>query len=430
MNKTSLIVILLCFLYAPMDAQQAVTPQEIVSNITAIDSFRVVHADDFFEESYELWFQQLIDHAHPEKGTFPQRVIYSHKGFDRPMVVELEGYGLWSMSANEITQLLSANQLTIEHRFFERSRPADSIPWSSLTVRNAAADQHRIIQAFKAFYNKKWLTTGISKGGQTTIFHRSLYPTDVDVSVPYVAPVNYSATDERVQLFLDTVGTEACRAKIHQFQKELLKRKERLLPMLEKLADKKEWEFKMGIDKAYDLSVFEFSFALWQWVHADCETIPPLDASDEDVFNYWNTFTGFTFFEERATEPHRPFFFQGLTEIGMYGYNADEFKGLTDFTGMVGFEWTLPDGYENVEFNPETMVYVDKWVKEQGNFMLYLYGGQDAWSATAAAPGDETNAVRLFNPGKNHSTRIKNYPEHLKDSIYNVLENWMEVSIK
>ncbi|MFO7863212.1 MAG: hypothetical protein R6U85_04365, partial [Salinivirgaceae bacterium] len=72
----------------------------------------------------------------------------------------------------------------------------------------------------------------------------------------------------------------------------------------------------------------------------------------------------------------------------------------------------------------------DKWVKEQGNFMLYLYGGQDAWSATAAALGDVTNAVRLFNPGKNHSTRIKNYPEHFKDSIYSVLENWMEVSIK
>ena len=32
------------------------------------------------------------------------------------------------------------------------------------------------------------LATGISKGGQATMFYRSYFPDDVDISVPYVAP--------------------------------------------------------------------------------------------------------------------------------------------------------------------------------------------------------------------------------------------------
>ncbi|ALO14516.1 Prolyl tri/tetrapeptidyl aminopeptidase precursor [Salinivirga cyanobacteriivorans] len=409
--------------------QEPATPLQIVEELNAVDSFKTINGDTAFQVTYELWFQQPVDHNNPDLGTFPQKVIYSHKGFDKPVVVVLEGYALYGTGQSELCRLLDANQITIEHRFFDKSRPKDSIPWSNLTVANAAADQHNVIQAFKPWYSKKWISTGISKGGQTTIFHRSLYPKDVDVSVPYVAPLNFSATDERVQLFLDTVGTAPCRQKIHDFQVELLERKDALMPFFEEEAKKNDWEFKMGLDSAYDLAVFEFSFALWQWVPNDCESIPPLDANNKEIFHYWKTYTGFSFFEQNSIAPTLPFFFQGMTEIGMYGYDADEFKGYTDMEGMVDFSWTLPKGYENAEFNPKVMRKVDRWVKNEGDNMLYLYGGQDAWSATAAEPGAETNAVRLFNPEKNHSTRIRNYPEHLKDSIYSILEKWTGVEV-
>ncbi len=429
MGKLSMTIVFIFFIAFSACQNEPSTPQQIVKHLPAVDSMKIIKGDTAFNITYKLWFQQPLDHDNPEIGTFPQKVIYSHRGFDRPVVVVLEGYSLHSTGPSELCKLLDANQITIEHRFFDQSRPKDSIPWSYLTVKNAAADQHKIIQAFKPWYEQKWLTTGISKGGQTTIFHRSLYPNDVDVSVPYVAPLNYSATDERVQLFLDTVGTAECREKIHQFQIELFKRKKELMPMLKKETEKRNWEFKMGLDSAYDLAVFEFSFALWQWVWNDCESIPELNAGNKKIFDYWKTYTGFSFFEQNGINPTLPFFYQGMTEIGMYGYNADKFAGYTNMKGMVDFAWTLPEGYENASFNPETMQQVDKWVKNEGNYMMYLYGGQDAWSATAAAPGEETNAVRLFNPGKNHGTRIRNYPKNMRDSIYNVLEKWMEVKV-
>ncbi len=430
MGKISMSFVFVFFIAFSACQNEPATPKHIVENIPAIDSMKTIKGDSIFDVTYKIWFKQPIDHENPELGTFPQKVIYSHRGFDRPVVVVLEGYSLHSTSPSEICKLLDANQITIEHRFFDNSRPKDSIPWSYLTVKNAATDQHKIIQAFKPWYNKKWLSTGISKGGQTTIFHRSFFPDDVDVGVPYVAPLNYSATDGRVQLFLDTVGTEQCRQKIHDFQVELFKRKKELMPLLKKESKRRNWEFKMGLDSAYDLAVFEFSFALWQWVANDCESIPELNSPNEKIFNYWKTYTGFSFFEQNSISSTLPFFYQGMTEIGMYGYDANECSEYTDMEGIVDFAWTLPAGYENAKFNPKTMQNVDEWVHNEGNYMLYLYGGQDAWSATAAAPGENTNAVRLFNPGKNHSTRIRNYPENLRDSIYNVLENWMGVEVK
>ena len=144
--------------------QEPATPLQIVEELNAVDSFKTINGDTAFQVTYELWFQQPVDHSNPDLGTFPQKVIYSHKGFDKPVVVVMEGYALYGTGQSELCRLLDANQITIEHRFFDESRPKDSIPWSNLTVANAAADQHNVIQAFKPWYNEKWISTGIKRG--------------------------------------------------------------------------------------------------------------------------------------------------------------------------------------------------------------------------------------------------------------------------
>lgn len=161
-----------------------------------------------FEEYYQFWFEQPVDHNDPSKGTFKQKVLLGHKKQDAPVVAELEGYNIWTEQAGELTTLFNANQLTIEHRFFDKSVPAGEIPWEYLTIRQAAADHHEIIQAIRAnlYPDSKWISTGISKGGQTTIFHRYFYPEDVDVSVPYVAPLNLEYIDPRLESFLEKLG--------------------------------------------------------------------------------------------------------------------------------------------------------------------------------------------------------------------------------
>ena len=41
---------------------------------------------------YRLTIRQPLDHQHPEKGYFYQSAVLTHKGFNRPTVMETEGY--------------------------------------------------------------------------------------------------------------------------------------------------------------------------------------------------------------------------------------------------------------------------------------------------------------------------------------------------
>jgi hypothetical protein len=422
---------LLASVFGTSGFTKGLTPPDIAffSKLGGIDSVKLIRDTEYGSKIYELWFRQQIDHNNLELGTFPQRVLFEHRDYVLPVVVVIEGYSIHSLRPSEPAKLLNANQLTIEHRFFAKSRPTDSIPWGKLNIFNAANDHHAIIQTFKPFYKNKWVSTGISKGGQAAIFHRFFFPEDVDVSIPYVAPVNYSDIDDRVFLFLDTVSTPECRQRIFNFQVELFKRKQQLMSNFRQEIAAKNWSFPMSVDSAYDLSVFEFSFAWWQWGNGRCNEIPETTAHDTILYNYFSKSGAADFFTIKGIETNLPFFYQALTEIGMYGYETRPFQNYTSLKGIVGFEFTLPEGYRSTKFNPNPMRKVDEWVKTKGNTMLYIYGGFDAWSSTAAQPGTDTNSFRFFNPAGNHATRIASFPNQMQDSIVRILGNWLEMEI-
>lgn len=180
--------------------------------------------------TYDIFVRQPIDHQHPEKGNFYQYVQLRHRGFDRPTVIETHGYQLYK-NKNEVEQILDANDIGVEYRFFGKSVP-DSMQWQYLTIEQEAADLHAINQLFRQIYNRKWISTGISKGGQTTLFYKYFYPEDVDAAIPYVAPIDNALEDTRIYTFLDTIGTPECRKNILDFQKFLLKHEDQAVEKL------------------------------------------------------------------------------------------------------------------------------------------------------------------------------------------------------
>ena len=160
--------------------------------------------------------------------------------------------------------MLSANQIAVEHRFFGESLP-DSMDYKYLNLKQATADLHHINQLFKKIYAGKWVSSGISKGGVTTIFYRYFYPDDVDVSVPYVAPLNKAREDKRIYTFLDTVGTDECREKIKSFQTRLLENRDEVLSFLKFYSMGADLEFNyLTFEQAFEYAVMEYSFSFWQ----------------------------------------------------------------------------------------------------------------------------------------------------------------------
>lgn len=185
-----------------------------------------------FAEKYELVFEQSVDPSRPELGKFRQTVYLGHVHPDSVTVVVTEGYNANYASKaayrDEISDILNANNVVIEHRYFNKSVP-EGCDWTYLTTANAAADHHAVVSALKQLYGGKWISTGISKGGQTCAMYRYYYPDDIDVTVPYVAPFCRALEDGRHEPFIaEYCGTPEDREKIVAFQKECLTRRDAL----------------------------------------------------------------------------------------------------------------------------------------------------------------------------------------------------------
>ncbi|MEI6123951.1 MAG: S28 family serine protease [Bacteroidota bacterium] len=160
-----------------------------------------------FKEKYQINLKQWLDASDTAAGWFLQRVFVSHLGFDAPTVLLTEGYtgdyATYENYTEELASLFHTNQIFVEHRYFGKSVP-NNRNWNYLTSKNAAADHHHVTQLFKTIYTHKWIATGISKGGQTALIYRTLYPNDVDITVCYVAPLCFGVEDGRHEPFILT----------------------------------------------------------------------------------------------------------------------------------------------------------------------------------------------------------------------------------
>lgn len=411
-----------------INAQQS----ELLRNLRSIPQIEKVTAmepDAHFSEKYEIYFRQPLDHSNPGKGSFLQQMVLSHVAENRPMVIETDGYKLHSHKCNELSGLLQANQLVVEYRYFGKSLP-DTMDYQYLTLKQSVDDYHAIVTALKTIYQGKWASTGISKGGQTTLYYRYFYPEDVDVSVPYVAPLNFAREDPRIYTFLDTVGTEACRAKILAFQRSVLERREEMLPRFKWFSIGRNYKFNwLTEEEAFEYLVLEYPFSFWQWGSTSCEEIPAPDATADKLFDHLRKNVSPYYYADLGIQTSAPFMYQAQTELGYYGYETHELEGLLKAATKPDNRVFSPKG-SNPEYQPELNLKVDKFLRTRGNNILYIYGGQDTWSATAVQSTGKTNSVKMMLPGGAHGTRIRHFKHEMKQKIYDTLESWMEVEIQ
>ena len=406
---------------------QTVLEQKI-NAISAIKEIRPLETSEF-SEKYVTYFTQPLDHRHPEKGSFRQRVIVSHVGFDRPTVIVTEGYGaayaLRSQYREELSKLLNANMIFVEYRYFleSTSEPKD---WQYLTAENSADDLHAITTAFKNIYPGKWIATGISKGGQTTLLYRTFYPDDVDISVPYVAPLCYGVEDGRHEPFLHKVSTPENRKIIEDFQLEALKRKATLLPRFEKYCTEKNYSFRAPIEEIYDYSVLEYSFALWQW-GTPISSIPATTASDDEVFSHLLAISEPGYFT--ADSPNASFFVQAARELGYYGYDVQPFKQYLSIQSSEGYlhRLMLPEELKDMPFDKTLSKKITKFLKKQDPKMIFIYGQNDPWTAAGVTWLKNKKNIHVFiQPNGSHLARISTLPEAEKAEVMELINEWLK----
>lgn len=396
-----------------------------IPNVVKIEKRDLV---SHFDENYELWFEQPIDHNNPDKGTFRQRVFLGFENTDKPVIVELRGYGIGSEKSGELANHYEANQLIIEHRYFNDSRPTE-IDWNTLTVENAAKDQAIIINALREaiFPKSKFISTGISKGCQTTMAHRRYFPNNVDGSVCYVGPLNYQREDPRVYEFLRNVGSKENRKRIKTFQDLCFQNRDALLKILKSTAQEKNYSWEFGIENALDYSILEYSFAFWQWGNS-INSIPNKKATVKQIYDHLFEVSGYSFFEESEVDKLQPYFWAALTEQGIYGYETKPFKKYLKSDDVLKFEWAFPEGVSK-NYNLKPMQEIKSFLDISATSMLFIYGEYDAWSSTAVELTDDAQKRELYKfvkPKGDHKTRIKSFDPKVQEQIYSIIDRWID----
>lgn len=386
-----------------------------------------------FPEKYVFFIRQQLDAKDASKGYFEQRVVLCHRGFDRPTVLVTEGYNArYAMRENymdELSKLFETNVITVEYRYFDQSMPKPC-NWDYMTVENSLYDLHNVNQTLHAMYKGKWISTGISKGGQTTMFYRVYFPNDVDISVPYVAPLNKSVEDGRHEKFLQyEVSTKENRQKVLDLQLLLFKRKAALLPMLEQYCKDQKFTFNVPIAEIFDFIVMEYSFAFWQWGD-DLAKIPTSKASDKELFDYLMRISEPGYF---SNQNHNfPFNYQAARELGYYGYYTEPFKKYLSIKSAKGYlkRLMVPKGQENVQFSPVLYNNTVDFLTKNDPKMVYIYGDIDPWSASGVYglpfTKNKKNLHVYMCKGGSHRTRINSFPEPTRQEIIQLISNWLK----
>ncbi len=420
--KNVIVILLICF-------SGIVAAQESIQiELQNLNELQVEKISTFpgYKESFLIMITQPLDHERPELGSFTQRIWLNHLDEKAPMVMVTEGYSAPSNYQTEIAKELNANQMIVEHRYFQESTPEQK-DWKYLTVKNAAADHHDIIKTFKKIYKGTWLTTGISKGGQTTLFHRAFYPKDVDVSVPYVAPINYAKEDKRLLEFFKYVGSPEDREKVHQFQQLVLKKKKQLLPLFSDYSRKNGLSFSMGIEKAYELAVLEYPFAFWQWGNPVSE-IPNETDSDEAIMAHFIKGASPDYFADEVMKQYESFFYQAYKELGYYNYVPGDLKSLMNCVKQdTVSNCIFAPGGDTLSYHKNTMLEVKKRLHKKNPRMVLLCGEYDPWGATSFDVTGMSRSLKVVKPAGSHKTRINNLPENKKEEVWAVLRKWMKV---
>ncbi len=425
--KLFLILILLVFISCNKKSTQpeAVDNRDILQKLQSLAGLQVTEITplNVCERQFEILITQPLDHNNPDGIQFSQRIFLSHVDETAPVVFMPSGYSNNATTYAELSALLKANQIYVAHRFMTGARP-DVMQWDYLTVEQAATDFHKIVELLKTVYVGKWVSFGASKNGDTALFHKRFYPNDVDATVSKVAPISFAVEDPRYETFLENVGDQVIRDKIKRFQIDLLENRSEILPLIRNYMDNSNLTFTIPEGVVLEFETLEYAFSFWQFATNDISLVPDTGQTAQDMFNIFSAWI--SIYSDEYIDYIAPFYYQMYTELGYYRLVDDYLANLLVDLSDPSYSYFAPSGVA-LNFNPNTMQDINTWLQSEGNNIIFLYGETDPWTAGAVELTGQTNAVKIIQPGANHSIILSNLDQ--KELVYSTLEEWLGIEV-
>lgn len=370
-----------------------------------------------FKEYYEITIQQVANHTNPNK-IFNQRIYLGFQDFNAPTVIVTDGYAIDYAAkpgySNEVAKELKANLIVVEHRFFGKSIP-DSIDWNLLTVKQAADDYHFIKSILDKLLTGKWLSTGISKGGQAALAYKLFYPNDITATLVYGTAIK---TKQAVYTdnVLSTISQTNCGKKINELQRYLFEHKSVLLPYFNNFVSEKKFDFKpLDNETVLDYMLLELPFSFWQNGH-ECEYLVDTAFAPSDLMNYLTKVVPPRFFSSTNKIQLEPAFYMFYHELGYYEYNTKPF-----------IKYLKHKDYSNKYFAPQNVAIqfdntfqklVNAFMKSKDSKnVFFIYGENDPWALQTSS-----NKNTFIIPGGSHKSRIADFTLEEQADIYNKIK--------
>ena len=385
-----------------------------------------------YSKKFLITLTQTLDHFGQQSDFFDQRIFVFHKSVTKPVVFVTEGYDVAyaeSPSYNhELCDMLDANLIVVEHRFFGQSKP-ENYDWKYLTIKQAAADHHVVAKSLKTIYKQKWISTGTSKGGTTALYHKALYPSDVDVVVPYVAPMTIAQEDPRpIDWILNQAADAKVRKQISDYQEFILKNKNAAINFLKTHQEKSNCVFKMDLEAVVEYTVFEYAFSFWQWGISPSR-IPTKKQGVEGAVNHLFMLVSPSTFYVDSNTSSAIYYYQAYHETGYYCFNemAKRFKKLSqsDYSNRIMAPKNL-----NIDYNPKTHQEIIQILNEKGHHIIQIHGEIDPWRYAAWEPNDKLDSYFLVAKGSPHSANYKSLNSEQKALFDKAIFDWIGLSVK
>ncbi len=375
---------------------------------------------------FDLHVTLPVDHARPEAGTFElYGALISHDPA-APLVVHVGGYEAgWKRYATEPTQIVGGNQLSLEYRFYGGSRPA-TIPWSLLRVRQAAADEHVVLETLSAIYTGRRIATGGSKGGENALFHHKFYPDDYDGIVAYVAPIITDFPDLRYAGILDRIGEETCRARLRGLGRVALARQ----GMLASRSLEQASFGVAGVEQAVETAIVELEFGFWMTQTVDdCVRVPdPATVTDDQLWAFMDEISSpIAYGDEALASYGTQYLYQDHVELG---YPVWMHAHLDDLLRFSYEDWSpyLPPG-EPITYDPTEARALAAWIENEAENILIIQGEWDPWAAGAPVVGAGRDAYQYWVPRGSHwSAGIDTLPEAERALAISHVRRWAGVT--
>lgn len=411
LRLTTCLLIILSFVCNFLFAQQNTFELQLAT-LKGV-SFKKV-PNDYFNDYYELLIDQPLDHFASTSKVFKQRIFIGLRSTDSTTVMDTDGYGIpYASQSNfkhELATLVNANLVVIEHRFFGQSVP-DTLAYSCLTVEQAAADDHAIKLLLAKLFKGKWISTGISKGGQAALAYKLYYPNDVSATVVYGTAVKKALTETKIDSMLNYLSQSDCGKKLNAFQLQCFKQKAILAKLFNDYVIRNQLELALSSEQCLDYMLLELPFSFWQQGIA-CATLPNENENVEANLNFVMKVVPPSFYSTATMNKLKAAFYMNYHQLGYYEYNLEKFKPFLS-----------ADNYSNKKFCPALpgISFDDKYLKMLSSFLntenaksiVFIYGENDPWSAMQSVG----KAQKIIIKEGSHKSRIANMDTKQQTSL-------------